>query len=306
MRDVRVYQDHRRGCRGFSLPELLIVVGIIALLMAIILAPLRQARRQALSTRCAAQLQQVGVGLENALNEYKFYPLWDDGGSPRRYTWIDVLIQRRLLADVRAAYCPEDPRPAPLNSARARNQNVYYPGSKNKPGIDYSYGIGVPLSAGGWSWSAPLAAGSDRRPRRFDGRERFTSQRVLAADGNWSAIYNLSGDALRPGDWSSPTQFDNTVAYRHARYSANILYQDSHVSTLAYRLADDPPINTALTFVWYPGEPLYVGPDDSYQGNWYPNAAPINSTNYSGSIFPREMTPGYYTRNLLWTRIMHK
>jgi prepilin-type N-terminal cleavage/methylation domain-containing protein/prepilin-type processing-associated H-X9-DG protein len=295
-----------RGRRGFSLPELLVVVGILALLMSIILSPLRAARRQAQATRCGTQLQQLGVALENTVNEYKFYPVWDDGGSPKRYTWIDVLIQRGLISGPGVGYCPEDPQPAPINVARARQQRVYYPRKDSTPGIDYSYGIGVPLSSGGWAWRPGTAGNGDFRPRAFDGHERFPAQRLLAADANWSAIYNLSGDALITNSWSYPTQYDNTVGWRHQDYSANILFQDSHIGRVPYRVHDDPPINTMQVFVWYPGEPLHVGPDDQEAGNWYPNAPSVDWQGSGTGTTPREMAPSYYTQNLLWTRINHK
>ena len=294
---------------AYSLPELLVTLGIIALLIAIILPPLQVARKQAQSARCATHLQQIGVALEGSLTEHKFYPVWDDGGSPTRYTWIDVLVQRRLLGNARAGYCPEDQLPSPLNSARGEAEDVLYPGNRNLHGIDYSYGIGVPLSSGGWSWRAGASPGSDLRPRQFVNHDRFTSNRLLAADGQWSAIYNLSGDALRTLDWSYPTQFDNTVAYRHRTWTANILYQDGHVSRLRYALDSPTPVNTSTTFVWYPGEPLHVGPGDQYAGNFYPNEPPVNlqaASDPAMSAVPREVVPAYYTQNRLWTQIEHK
>ena len=69
---------------------ILLVVGIVALLIAVILPPLQLARRKAIQTKCGAQLQQLGRALESARNEHGFYPLWDDGGTSIRYTWIDV------------------------------------------------------------------------------------------------------------------------------------------------------------------------------------------------------------------------
>lgn len=296
------------GRRGFSLPELLVVLGIICLLIAILLPPLQRAHHQAMATRCAAQLQQIGLALENARQEYKYYPIWDDGGSPIRYTWIDVLVQRRLLGNCNAAYCPDDPRPANLNSDRGRHYNVLYPGQPNQHGIDYSYGIGVPLASGGWNWRPGFGPPGERRPRRFVDHERQPARRLLAADAVWSTVYNLSGDALYYHSWNYPTRYDNTVAWRHSsERAANLLFQDGHVGRLVYHVAAADPVSTARSFLWYPGEPIHVGPEDRLGENWYPNEPPVNlKGDFTGDLFPREMVPAYYTRYLLWTRIYHK
>lgn len=295
-------REQRQGVRGFSLPELLVVMGIIALLLAILLPPLKLAHRQAKATRCQAQLQQIGIALVAARNEYGYLPIWDDGGSPTRHTWIDVLVQRRYLGDQRVAYCPDDPSPSLMNASRGAYYRVYDSGSPSQPGILYSYGIGVPLSSGAWTWRTQFAPPDDNRPRRFDSFDRYSSQRVMAADSTWSTIYNLSGDALFAHDWSYPTRFDNMVDYRHPGRVANALLQDGHVTRLKYTVAAAQPVNTARNFVWHPDESLHVGPEDSYQNNWYPNVPPVNvATGEGDGTFPSEMVPGYYTHNLLWT-----
>jgi prepilin-type N-terminal cleavage/methylation domain-containing protein/prepilin-type processing-associated H-X9-DG protein len=311
--------------RAFSLAELLVVVGIISLLIAIILPPLQLARRKAMQAKCSAQLQQLGHALENARSEYGFYPLWDDGGTAIRYTWIDVLIQRRLLSPLgdhrtdrtregsaaHVGYCPADGLPDALNAAR--HNDLIYPSNRSRVGVDYSYGIGVPLSAGGWAWRPGDASDDELRPRVFRSHEEGTSGRVLAGDAYTSAVYNLSGYALSSGIWNAPTQFDNTVAWgRHPALSpdspsANLLFQDGHVSTVDYARSRSEPVNTARAFVWYPGEPLAVGPADRHEDNWYPNRPPPSyQSTPRGDVFPVEMTPLWYTRTHRWTLITHK
>lgn len=291
---------------AFSLAELLVVVGVIALLVAVLLPPLQLARRQAMQTHCAATLQQFGIALEAINSEFKFYPAWDDNGRPVRYTWVDLLIQRGYYRARMGGYCPLDERPDPISEARGEYYRVVYPRNHSRYGMDYSYGIGVPLSAGGWAWQPGY--GPDDRPRRFEGADRDASRRILAADATWSCIYNLNGDALLNGTWNNPTQYDNTVAWRHLNRSANMLMQDGHIARVRFQVENsEQPVDTTKFFLWHSGESLNVGPDDQWGNYWYPNVQPPSLLSRPPQdIFPRELMPVFYTENRLWTHIMHK
>src|SRR6266496_4198362 len=120
---VMAQRDNTNARRGFTLVELLVVIGIIAILISILLPTLSRARKAARAAQCLSNVRQLGIGFLMYTNVYHrsipFYQSTEEQGL-----WIGQL--RPVYSRIDASrMCPEAWEPFNLNTPVVRTGTAF-------------------------------------------------------------------------------------------------------------------------------------------------------------------------------------
>ena len=227
----------RRRASAFTLVELLVVIGIIALLVSILLPTLNRARQSAQQIKCASNLRQIGLAVTMYANETKGYFPYPTTTQGEQQLWFTA-IDKYLISLPIAGRNPGNPNAAtPQRTYHEYKQCVVwedFTGQVNAGGTQHA----GKESAKTYKMNSHLRRRWPTRSHAKVTQVRKPTEFVLVGDAhsldvtgdhpnptqNIKESNDLSFEVGDPDDQAGP-------AIRH-KGGANILFVDGHVELI--------------------------------------------------------------------------
>jgi prepilin-type N-terminal cleavage/methylation domain-containing protein/prepilin-type processing-associated H-X9-DG protein len=218
--------DRPRGTVGFTLIELLVVIAIIVILAAMLLGAVSNARRASYSIYCRNNLHQMGIALQNYVQDSRYYPYHSDAnGVP----WETALQSYYPVTWTNpACHCPAWKPQTPFqpwliteNSYAYNTWGVHnYP--IDLPTLSYSLGLGVDYDgmAGTLADAIHIAIKTSDVLAHREDQVAWPSLMLAFMDARQIGD-SIAGDDI--GELQTPVQ--------HGRYF-NVLFADGHTEAI--------------------------------------------------------------------------